>query len=112
MITTPEGPGWGPTGRKVMDHHPRTTDEEDGYVGQCGGSGSGGSQRPSGGERMNPQRISNLVLIFSDVVLALAVWGVAILIRGRNNSGAALAKLGYLRYPTYLESKEGGCPLE
>jgi hypothetical protein len=30
---------------------------------------------------MNPQRISNLVLIFSDVVLALAVWGVAILIR-------------------------------
>ena len=30
---------------------------------------------------MNPRRISNLVLIFSDVVLALAVWGVAILIR-------------------------------
>jgi hypothetical protein len=30
---------------------------------------------------MNPQRISTLVLIFSDVVLALAVWGVAILIR-------------------------------
>src|SRR5688500_11024058 len=30
---------------------------------------------------MNPQRISTLVLIFSDVVLALAVWGVAIPIR-------------------------------
>src|SRR5215207_10191540 len=30
---------------------------------------------------MNPQRISTLVLIFSDVVLALAVWGVAVLIR-------------------------------
>ena len=30
---------------------------------------------------MNPQRISTLVLIFSDVVLALVVWGVAILIR-------------------------------
>ena len=30
---------------------------------------------------MNPRMISNLVLIFSDVVLALAVWGVAILIR-------------------------------
>jgi hypothetical protein len=30
---------------------------------------------------MNPKRIANLVLIFSDVVLALAVWGVAIMIR-------------------------------
>ena len=30
---------------------------------------------------MNPQRIVSLVLIFSDVVLALAVWGVAIVIR-------------------------------
>jgi hypothetical protein len=30
---------------------------------------------------MNPQRIANLVLIFSDVVLALVVWGVAILVR-------------------------------
>ena len=30
---------------------------------------------------MNPRRIASLVLIFSDVVLALAVWGVAILIR-------------------------------
>jgi hypothetical protein len=29
----------------------------------------------------DPQRISKLVLIFSDVVLALAVWGAAILIR-------------------------------
>jgi hypothetical protein len=29
----------------------------------------------SEGERINPQRISNLALIFSDVVLALAVWG-------------------------------------
>jgi hypothetical protein len=32
-------------------------------------------------ERMNPQRIAGLVLIFSDVVLALAVWGVAITVR-------------------------------
>jgi hypothetical protein len=30
---------------------------------------------------MNPQRIAILVLIFSDVVLALVVWGVAIMIR-------------------------------
>jgi hypothetical protein len=30
---------------------------------------------------MNPQRIATLVLIFSDVVLALVVWGVAIMIR-------------------------------
>jgi len=31
---------------------------------------------------MNPQRIANrLVLIFSDVVIALAVWGVAVVIR-------------------------------
>ena len=30
---------------------------------------------------MNPHRIAGLVLIFSDVVLALAVWGVAIMIR-------------------------------
>jgi hypothetical protein len=33
------------------------------------------------GERMNPRRIVSLVLIFSDVVLALAVWGVAIVVR-------------------------------
>jgi hypothetical protein len=32
-------------------------------------------------ERMNPQRIAGLVLIFSDVVLALAAWGVAITVR-------------------------------
>jgi hypothetical protein len=32
-------------------------------------------------ERTNPQRITSLVLIFSDVVLAVAVWGVAIMIR-------------------------------
>ena len=30
---------------------------------------------------MNPRRIASLVLIFSDVVLALAVWGVAIVVR-------------------------------
>jgi len=30
---------------------------------------------------MNPQWIANLVLIFCDVVLALVVWGVAIVIR-------------------------------
>ena len=30
---------------------------------------------------MNPRRIASLALIFSDVVLALAVWGVAIVIR-------------------------------
>ena len=30
---------------------------------------------------MNPQRIAGLVLIFSDVVLALAVWGVATMVR-------------------------------
>jgi hypothetical protein len=81
-------------------------DEEDSYVGQCGGgarvSGGRASDRagalaaarrgthepPDGtrlrglrSERLNPQRIVNLVLIFSDVVLALAVWGVAIVVR-------------------------------
>jgi hypothetical protein len=30
---------------------------------------------------MNPRRIASLVLILSDVVLALAVWGVAIVVR-------------------------------
>ena len=30
---------------------------------------------------MNPRRIATLVLVFSDVVLALAVWGVAGVIR-------------------------------
>ncbi len=30
---------------------------------------------------MNPRRIASLVLIFSDVVLALTVWGVAIVVR-------------------------------
>jgi hypothetical protein len=30
---------------------------------------------------LNPQRIVSLVLIFSDIVLALAVWGVAIVVR-------------------------------
>jgi hypothetical protein len=30
---------------------------------------------------MNPQRIASLVLIFSDVALAQAVWGVAIVVR-------------------------------
>jgi hypothetical protein len=30
---------------------------------------------------MNPQRIANLVLIFSDVVLVLVVWGLAIVVR-------------------------------
>jgi hypothetical protein len=30
---------------------------------------------------MNPRRIATLVLVFSDVVLALAVWGVAVVIR-------------------------------
>jgi hypothetical protein len=33
------------------------------------------------GERINPKRIVSLVLIFSDVMLALAVWGLAIFIR-------------------------------
>jgi hypothetical protein len=36
------------TGRKVLDHLPRTTDEEDGYVGQCcGGCGRVSGGRPS-----------------------------------------------------------------
>ena len=30
---------------------------------------------------MNPRRIASVVLIFSDVVLALAVWGMAIVVR-------------------------------
>ena len=42
----------------------------------------GPARAPRRGERMNPWRLADSsVLVFSDVVVALAVWGVAILIR-------------------------------
>jgi hypothetical protein len=42
----------------------------------------GPARAPRRGERMNPWRLADSsVLVFSDVVVALAVWGVAILVR-------------------------------
>jgi hypothetical protein len=55
-----------------------TATERGALTAPCRGAPDGPRLR---GERMNPRRIASLVLIFSDVVLALAVWGVAIVVR-------------------------------
>jgi hypothetical protein len=58
---------------------------------------------------MNPQRIANLVLIFSDVVLVLVVWGLAIVVRAAWGTSRMAGVLPTNTIAGVLPSRCGWC---